>query len=57
LVGYGKFGKHIAGLLHAKGMTIGIMETSPHAYVEACKDGYVAYYADATNEESIRECF
>jgi hypothetical protein len=33
------------------------METSPHAYAQALKDGYSAYYADATNEESVRECF
>lgn len=57
VVGYGKFGHRIAHLLREQGVRVGIMETNPQAYAEAAKHGYTVCYADATNEESIRECF
>jgi len=57
LVWYGKFGSRIARLLREQGLSIGIMETSPHSLSLAKKDWYLAYFADATNKESFLECF
>ncbi len=57
LVGYGKFGHRIARLLREQWLSLGIMETNPHAVSLAQKDWYLVYYADATNKDSLLECF
>lgn len=57
VIGYGKFGQRIAHLLREQWLLVWVMETNPNAYLSSVQHGFITYFADATNEESFRECF